>query len=110
MAGSIDNILLASTAALLAASSFNFVSASATPSPISATTAKTTASVSKATGTGTGGGGGGGGPSMDVGPAAAAAVSSAKEDVRRYEDSIAKNPYQVCLFHYILWKAEVLFE
>jgi len=32
---------------------------------------------------------------MDVGPAAAAAVSSAKEDVRRYEDSIAKNPYQV---------------
>jgi len=93
--GSIDSILLASTAALLAASSFNFVSASATPSPITATTAKTTASVSKATGTGTGGGGGGGGPSVDVGPGTAAAISSAKEDVRRYEDAIAKDPYQV---------------
>jgi len=89
---------LASTAALLAASSFNFVSASATPSSISATTTKATASVSKTAGTGTGGGGGGGaggGPSVEVGPAAAAAVSSAKEDVRRYEDSIAKNSYQV---------------
>lgn len=95
-ARNIDNILLASTAALLAASSFNFVSASATPSSISATTAKTTASVSKTTGTGTGGGGGGGGgPSVDVGPATAAAISSAKEDVRRYEDAIAKDPYQV---------------
>mmetsp|Transcript_3816 Transcript_3816/g.9104 ORF Transcript_3816/g.9104 Transcript_3816/m.9104 type:complete len:513 (+) Transcript_3816:505-2043(+) len=93
-AGSIDNILLASTAALLAASSFNFVSASS--SPLSTTT-NVTASVSKTTGTGAGGGGGGagGGPSVDVGPAAAAAVSSAKEDVRRYEDSIAENAYQV---------------
>lgn len=98
LAGKMDNILLASTAALLAASSFNFVSASATPSSISATTTKATASVSKTAGTGTGGGGGGGaggGPSVEVGPAAAAAVSSAKEDVRRYEDSIAKNSYQV---------------
>jgi len=33
---------------------------------------------------------------MDAGAApAAAAVSSAKDDVRRYEDNIAKNPYQV---------------
>jgi len=101
-AGCIDSILLASTAAiLLAASSFKSVSASATPSPIS-TTANTTASVSKATVTGTGGGGGGsgggggGGPSMDTGVApAAAAMSSAKDDVRRYEDTMAKNPYQV---------------
>jgi len=50
--------------------------------------------------TGSGGGGsggsGGGGPSMDAGIApAAAAMSSAKEDVRRYEDAIEKNSYQV---------------
>eukprot|EP00534_Pseudo-nitzschia_fraudulenta_P014662 CAMPEP_0201234804 /NCGR_PEP_ID=MMETSP0852-20130820/6515_1 /ASSEMBLY_ACC=CAM_ASM_000632 /TAXON_ID=183588 /ORGANISM="Pseudo-nitzschia fraudulenta, Strain WWA7" /LENGTH=506 /DNA_ID=CAMNT_0047528201 /DNA_START=488 /DNA_END=2005 /DNA_ORIENTATION=- len=97
-----NNFLLASTAALLAASSLHFVSASATPSPITAT-ANATASVSKATVTGTGGGGsggGGGGPSTDpsIAPAVAAsssASSQAKEDVRRYEDEIAKNSYQV---------------
>lgn len=95
-AGSVDSIFWASTVALLAASSLNFVSASATPSTIS-TTSTTTASVSKATGTGTGGGGGGsggGGPSIDSG-VAPAVVSSAKEDVRKYEDAMAKNPYQV---------------
>lgn len=53
------------------------------------------------TGTGGGGsGGGGGGPSTDpsIAPAVAAsssASSQAKEDVRRYEDEIAKNSYQV---------------
>jgi protein phosphatase len=52
------------------------------------------------TGTGGGGGGGGssggGGPSMDSGVTPTAAVmSSAKDDVRSYEDGIAKNPYQV---------------
>lgn len=95
------NFLLASTAVLLAASSLNIVAAS-TPSPIS-TSANTTASVSKTTVTGGGGsgsGGGGGGPSTDASAApAAAAVSSsssqAKEDVQRYEDAIAKDPYQV---------------
>jgi len=95
VAGSVDSIFLASTVAILAASSFNFVSASATPSTIS-TTASTTASVSNATGTGGGGsgGGGGGGPSIDSG-VAPAVVSSAKEDVRKYEDAMAKKPYQV---------------
>jgi hypothetical protein len=92
--GSIESILLASTAALLAASSFNFVSASATPSPIN-TTASSTTSISKTTVTGSGGGGSsGGGPTLDSG-VAPAVISSAKEDVRKYEDAMAKNPYQV---------------
>jgi len=92
--GSIENILLASTAALLAASSFNFVSASATPSPIN-TTASTTTSISKTTVTGSGGGGSsGGGPTLESG-VVPAVMSSAKEDVRKYEDAMAKNSYQV---------------
>mmetsp|Transcript_29202 Transcript_29202/g.79033 ORF Transcript_29202/g.79033 Transcript_29202/m.79033 type:complete len:521 (-) Transcript_29202:3380-4942(-) len=108
-AGSNANFLLASTAALLAASSLNIVAAS-TPSPISATTTtSTTTTLPKTTVTGAGGdgsGGGGsggsgsGGPCTDASaaPVAAAASSSssqAKEDVQRYEDAIANNPYQV---------------
>ncbi|VEU37103.1 unnamed protein product [Pseudo-nitzschia multistriata] len=94
--------LLASTAALLAASSLNIVAAS-TPSPIGGATVATTttaAPVSKPAGDGGGGGagGGGGGPSTDasaVPAAVAVSTSRAKEDVQRYEDALAKDPYQV---------------
>jgi len=92
--GSINSIVLASAVALLAASSFNFVSASATPSPMSAT-ANSTAAVTKAAVTGGSGGGEGGGPSKDAGIAPVSVASLAKDDVRKYEDAIAKNPYEV---------------
>ena len=106
-----SNFLLASTAALLAACSLNFVAvkSSASPSINTTTTAQTTSKGTTGIGDGGSDGGGGGengGSSTDTTIATTTATSSKEksvEDMKSYEESIANNPYQVSLiFIFIL--------
>jgi len=116
-----NSFLLASTVAVLAACSLNFVTVTTTSSPsITTTTTPTstptvtnhaTNSVSETTteisgGSGNGGGdgsgggaGAGGGPSIDAAVATVAVSSSSKKKsddaVKAYEEATTKNPYQV---------------
>lgn len=98
-----SNFLLASTAALLAACSLNFVAvkSSASPSINTTTTAQTTSKGTTGIGDGGSDGGGGGengGSSTDTTIATTTATSSKEksvEDMKSYEESIANNPYQV---------------